>query len=318
MQEPDAPPSDVTAAGFETLSRQEWATLARPWSGPTAEELADQVVASETVAADEIVEVYLPLCQLLDQLVVSRRTAARAFDEFVSGEARASPFIIGIAGGVAVGKSTVARIIQALLRRAPDHHRVELLGTDAFLYPNRVLAERGLSERKGFPETYDRRALLETLSSIRSGAPEVTVPVYSHEDYDVLSGTSRIVSRPDVVIVEGLNVLQTGPEDPGGQAVVSDFIDVALYVDSSEEHAAGWHEERLLAMRSTAGTDPGAFLGWFSSLSDQEARNVAHLAWSEINLVNMRQHVAPTRARAHLILGKDGQHRVGQVWVRRP
>jgi type I pantothenate kinase len=255
---------------------------------------------------------------LLDQLVVSGRTAARAFDEFVSGEARASPFIIGIAGGVAVGKSTAARMIRALLSRAPGCPAVELLGTDAFLFPNRVLEERGLTERKGFPETYDRPALLETLSSIRSGAPEVNVPVYSHEAYDVLSDRGRVISRPDVVIVEGLNVLQTGPAGPGGQAEVSDFIDVALYVDAAEEHAAGWHEERLLEMRSTAGTDRGAFLDWFSSLSEQEARNVAHLAWSEINLVNMRQHVAPTRARAHLILGKDGQHRVGQVQVRRP
>jgi len=318
MPEPDGQVPAVPAAGFAAFSRREWAALARPWPGPSAQELADQVVASEPMAADEIVEIYLPLCQLLDLMFESRRVAARAFDEFVSGRATACPFIIGIAGGVAVGKSTAARIIRALLSRAPGRPAVELLGTDAFLFPNRVLAERGLSDRKGFPETYDRPALLETLSSIRSGAPEVAVPVYSHEAYDVLPGTGRLIRHPDVVIVEGLNVLQPGPAGSGGEAVVSDFIDVALYVDSAEEHAAGWHEERLLEMRSTAGTDRGAFLEWFSSLSEPEARNVAHLAWSEINLVNMRQHVAPTRARAHLILGKDGHHRVGQVQVRRP
>jgi type I pantothenate kinase len=318
MPEPDASLPDGVASGFETFSRREWAALARPWPGPSSRELADEVVTSELMAPDEIVEVYLPLSQLLDRLVTSGRTSARAFDEFVSGEARAAPFVIGIAGGVAVGKSTVARILQALLRRAPDRPTVELLGTDAFLFPNDVLAERGLMERKGFPETYDHAALLETLSAIRAGAPEVAVPVYSHEAYDVVSGTGRTISRPDVVIVEGLNVLQVGPAPPGGQAVVSDFIDVALYLDSAEEDAAGWHEERLLEMRSTAGKDRGAFLDWFSSLSEEEARNVANVAWSEINLVNMRQHVAPTRARAHLILRKDGHHRVRQVQVRRP
>ncbi len=318
MPGPDVPPREATDSGFETFSRRDWAALVRPWSGPSAEELAHEVVISEPMTAGEVVEIYLPLCQLLELLVVSGRTSARLFDEFVSGGAGASPFIIGIAGGVAVGKSTAARVIQALLSRAPSRPAVELLGTDAFLFPNRVLAERGMTERKGFPETYDRPALLETLSSIRSGGPEVAVPVYSHEAYDVLAGRSRIIDRPDVVIVEGLNVLQTGPAGPGGQTLVSDFIDVGLYVDSAEEDAAGWHEERLLDMWSAAGTDRGPFLDWFSSLSEQEARRVAHLAWSEINLVNMRQHVAPTRARAHLILRKDGQHRVDQVQVRRP
>jgi type I pantothenate kinase len=305
--------------GFESFTRQEWSALARPPRGwPRTPDLAAEAAEGEPVTAEEILEVYIPLCQLLELLMASSRTAARAVDTFLTNDDRRSPFVIGIAGGVAVGKSTTARVLRTLLSRGPGRPTVELLGTDAFLFPNRVLEERGLSARKGFPDTYDRSALLETLAAIRSGAGEVAVPVYSHQAYDVLPDDRQMISRPDIVVVEGLNVLQTGPSDTEAQSVVSDYLDAAIYIDSSDEDAAAWFLERLLGLRTATGDEGGPFLQWFSSLSEDEARTVADLTWSEINLVNVRRHVAPTRGRAHLVLRKDAAHRVCEVRVRRP
>lgn len=299
------------------FTRSEWAALADPpGGGPDGVRLAGEIAATEPVAPDEVTDVYTPLCQLLGLLV--RSAAATAWDtgRFVRHRP-SSPFVIGVAGGVAVGKSTTARIIQRLLSRGADPLTVEVLGTDAFLFPNRVLEERGLSGRKGFPETYDRPALLSALAAIRAGDADVDVPVYSHQAYDVLAGVRHVIACPDVVVVEGLNVLQVGTGD-GAVRQVSDFLDLALYVDAAEADVERWFTDRLLGLRRAPGAEPGTFLGWFSSLDDSEARRVADLAWSEINLVNVRRHVVPTRDRAGIVLVKDGLHRVSRVEVRGP
>jgi type I pantothenate kinase len=223
--------------------------------------------------------------------------------------------MIGIAGGVAVGKSTVARVVRSLLAGG-GRTAVQLVSTDAFLYPNRVLESRGLAGRKGFPETYDRDALLATLAAVRSGSSPVTVPVYSHRAYDILDGEHQLIEAPDIVVVEGLTVLQTGTADDTDPRVVSDYLDLAVYIDAEEEDAAAWHTERLLGLRTETGGGP--FVEWLSSLSDDEAHEVARLSWSEINLVNLRRHVAPTARRAHVVLRKDRAHRVHEVLVRLP
>ncbi len=297
--------------GSVTFDRAAWAALVPP-SPPGQPLRADD----ELVDPDEVASVYLPLARYLELRRDALRQEVRSLDRFLAGDTRPSPFVVGIAGGVAAGKSTVARILQDVLSHGPGRPQVEVIGTDAFLLPNRVLDERGLMGRKGFPDTYDHAALLETLASIRAGAEAVAVPVYSHQAYDVLTDTHRTVLRPDMVIVEGLTVLQTGPVD-GQSRLVSDFLDVALYIDSAEEDAEVWFTDRLLAMRTTE-SGGGSFLDWLSSLSEGEVRNLAARTWSEINLVNVRRHVAPTRSRADVVLVKDRSHRVRDVTVRRP
>jgi type I pantothenate kinase len=217
-----------------------------------------------------------------------------------------------------VGKSTTARILQALLRRSAGHQNVDLLTTDGFLYPNATLMARGLMERKGFPESYDQRKLIETLAAIRSGRPEVQTPVYSHLAYDILPDEFQVLRRPKIVIVEGLNVLQvsTKGEHPE-QVVVSDFFDFSIYVDAVEEDVARWFRERLLALRATVLQKPESFFHQFALLPEDEVSAIAARIWADINLVNLRENVAPTRGRAHLILDKDGEHGVRRVWLRR-
>lgn len=309
-------------ATFESFSRSEWSSLARPTSGRCDVDLAGTTGAGVPMDPDEILEVYRPLCLLIELLMASARTTASAVDGFLDRPS-SSPFVVGIAGGVAVGKSTTAQVIRSLLGRGPGRPSVELLGTDAYLFPNHVLEARGLMARKGFPETFDHAALVDTLASIRTGAPEVVVPVYSHEAYDVLAGAHRSIVRPDVVIVEGVNVLQTGPADAEGRPAVADFVDVVVYIDASEHDAGRWFGERLLGLRSAStAPDPAvvdsAFHRWLCSLSEEEARRVADDTWSEVNLVNLRRHVAPSRERAHVVLRKDARHRVDRVRVRRP
>jgi type I pantothenate kinase len=266
-----------------------------------------------------VVDIYLPLSQLLTVLESNKRESDRRIGAFLGEDRAPAPFIIGIAGSVAVGKSTTAGVLQALLRGTPDRPSVDLLVTDGFLYPNAVLEARGLMARKGFPESYDQTKLIAALGAIRAGEPEVQTPVYSHLWYDIVPGETQVIRRPDVVIVEGLNVLQVNAEGPSPEPMVaSDFFDFSIYVDAAEDDIARWFTQRLCALWSRAGRDPDSYFHSMARFSESEAAAIAAQVWSEINLVNLRDNVAPTRGRAHLILEKDGDHRVRRVLLRRP
>jgi type I pantothenate kinase len=230
-----------------------------------------------------------------------------------------TPFIVGIAGSVAVGKSTTARILRALLQRWTNTPKVELLTTDGFLLPNAVLRQEGLMERKGFPESYDLPALLAFLSAIKAGERRVKAPVYSHLVYDIVPGETVTVDRPDILIVEGLNVLQTSrlPRDGRGAPFVSDFFDFSIYLDAGEEDIHRWYIERFLRLRETAFRDPASYFHRYAALSEAEARTIGEGLWSRINLVNLRENILPTRPRADLILRKGADHHVEEVALRR-
>jgi type I pantothenate kinase len=315
-------PSTLDSAvemAFGHFTREEWAALGSGTPGDLAPaQIAKLVATGEPVSPAEVADIYLPLAELLALMAEGKRRADTHLDSFLGSERSSQPFIIGIAGGVAVGKSTTARVLQALLRQCTGHHSVDLLTTDGFLYPNATLVSRGLMERKGFPESYDQRKLVEALAAIRSGQPEVRTPVYSHLAYDILPGEYQLLQSPKIVIVEGLNVLQvsTKGEHPE-QVVVSDFFDFSIYVDALEEDVARWFGERLLALRSTVLQEPDSFFHQFALLPVDEVSAIAARVWDDINLVNLRENIAPTRGRARLILDKDSEHRVRQVWLRR-
>lgn len=269
------------------------------------------------LSLDEVASIMLPLSRLLNLYVGASQELYRASDTFLGQLPAKVPFVVGIAGSVAVGKSTTARVLQALLKRWPDHPQVDLITTDGFLYPNRVLLERGLMDRKGFPESYDRRRLLRFISDIKSGESEVAAPVYSHLTYDILPDEVLTIRQPDIVIVEGLNVLQTSTSPGDPPLFVSDFFDFSIYVDAATDDIEQWYIERFFALRETAFADPRSYFHRFSSLSDAEATEVARSIWRSINLRNLTENVLPTRERADLILRKGSDHNVSQVLLRR-
>ncbi|MEB3367671.1 type I pantothenate kinase [Saccharopolyspora mangrovi] len=300
---------------YVELNRAQWRELRDSLPLPLSE---DELVAlrglGEPVDLDEVADVYLPLSRLISLQVAARQRLHESTTTFLGDDAPGTkvPFVIGLAGSVAVGKSTTARILRTLLARWPDHPRVDLVTTDGFLYPKAELVRRGLMHRKGFPESYDRRALLRFVTEVKSGAPEVAAPVYSHVAYDILPGEQHVVRQPDILIVEGLNVLQSGPS-----LTVSDLFDFSVYVDARTEHIARWYTDRFLALRSTAFADPESHFHHFAELSDDEARAEADHLWRTINEPNLVDNILPTRPRATLVLRKDIDHSINRVRLRK-
>lgn len=262
---------------------------------------------------DMVEDTFLPLSRLLNLYVQGSQLLSSVTDTFLGTQPQPRPFVIGVAGSVAVGKSTIARVLEALLARWPHHPKVELLTTDGFLYPNRVLEDRGIMDRKGFPESYDRVALLRFVARAKSGEDHLEVPIYSHIRYDIVEGKNRIVSRPDILIIEGLNVLQGG----GSGAFVSDYFDFSVFVDAEIEDIRSWYIERFLTLKETAFTQPDAFFSRYADLSEQEAIDMANDIWERINEVNLTENILPTRDRASLILEKARDHSVKRVRLRR-
>lgn len=303
---------------YRVFSRAEWAGLRRNTPLPLSEpQLRPLIGLSERMSLDEVADVYLPLSRLLNLHVGAVRQRQQATDLFLGDPSAPPPVVIGIAGSVAVGKSTTARVLRALMASWPSHPTVDLVTTDGFLLPHETLVEQGLQDRKGFPESYDVRGLLRFLAEVKSGEPVAQAPVYSHLRYDIVPGEFQEVRRPDVVIIEGLNVLQTNRLEAGKGLFVSDFFDFSIYVDAEETDIEQWYVERFLALRETVFTNPDSYFHRYAALTREEAAVTAGRIWQRINLPNLQQNVLPTRERAQVILQKGRDHAVRRVLLRR-
>jgi type I pantothenate kinase len=305
---------------YRIFSRVEWAE--RREDTPmtlTPDEVTRVRSLHDRLDIQEVEEIYLPLSRLLSLYVAATQRLFRAQQDFLGTQDSKMPYIIGVGGSVAVGKSTTARVLQALLARWPNVPKVDLVTTDGFLYPNAILAREGLMERKGFPESYDLPALLRFLSDVKAGRRPIRAPIYSHLVYDIMANQWVEIDRPDILIVEGLNVLQTGPPPKGGKAIpyVSDFFDFSIYLDANEEVLRHWYVDRFLTLRGTAFRDPKSYFHRYATLSDPDAVETATAIWRRINLLNLHENILPTRQRADLILKKGESHQVEEVALRK-
>ena len=313
------PGSQTTVSRFVEFTRAEWARLRASTPLPLSQaQLKGLVSLNEPISLGEVSDIYLPLSRLLNLYVGATRELHRATARFLDSDSPRVPFIVGVAGSVAVGKSTASRVLQALLSEWPSHPTVDLITTDGFLLPLDVLESRGLIHRKGFPESYDIRRLIRFLADVKSGSPEVLAPVYSHLRYDLVPGEYQAVRQPDIMIVEGLNVLQTGGRlGRNVPMFVSDFFDYSIYVDAHESDIEQWYIERFLSLGETVFKNPSSYFHRYASLDREDAIETARGIWQSINLVNLRENVLPTRERAHLILEKGRDHAVRKVRLRK-
>ncbi|HWJ99484.1 MAG TPA: type I pantothenate kinase [Xanthobacteraceae bacterium] len=303
---------------YRIFTRAEWA--ARREDTPMTlmpKEVEELKAFNDRLSMSEVEDIYLPLSRLLSMYVAATQRLFRAMQRFLGTEDAKVPYIIGIGGSVAGGKSTTARVLQALLMRWPNTPKVDLITTDGFLFPNAVLEREGLMQKKGFPESYDTALLLRFLTDIKAGRGPVAAPVYSHLVYDVVPGETIEVDRPDILIVEGLNVLQPNRAPKEGKPYVSDFFDFSIYIDAAEDVLEGWYVKRFMRLRETAFRDPRSYFNRYSKISDTEALEVALSLWRNINLANLRENILPTRLRASLILGKNAEHQIETVALRK-
>ncbi|MEK9719753.1 MAG: type I pantothenate kinase [Quisquiliibacterium sp.] len=313
--------SDEEFSAYQRFSREQWAKLRSntPMTLSEADLTALQGL-HEQVSLEDVAQIYLPLSRLLNLHFRSARSLDGVRDEFLGRLVGQRPYVIAIAGSVAVGKSTFARTLQALLSRWPDHPSVALVTTDGFLYPNAELETRGLMQRKGFPESYDRRRMVQFLAAIKAGERRVDAPVYAHEAYDIVPNKVQTVSQPDILIFEGLNVLQTGAVDAARahppSVIVSDFFDFSLYVDADQEDIRQWYVKRFLTLQRTVFQSPASYFHHYRDLSQERAIEVADDIWQRINLANLIENIEPTRERAHLVLRKRTDHSIGEIWLR--
>ncbi|CAN7689410.1 type I pantothenate kinase [Bosea sp. LjRoot9] len=316
-----APADPELGSPYRSFTRDEWAHLrADTPLTLSVDDLTKLQSINDPISLDEIVAIYLPLSRLLSLYVAATQGLFKATQRFLMAEAEVKvPYIIGVAGSVAVGKSTTARVLKALLSRWPNTPKVELVTTDGFLLPNAELERRGLMQRKGFPESYDGSAILRFLSDVKAGKPSVSAPVYSHLVYDVMPGEEVTVERPDILILEGLNVLQPSRMPKDGKVIpfVSDYFDFSVYLDADEDDLHRWYVNRFMTLRQTAFRDPRSFFRKYAEIDEDEALSIAEKLWSGINLPNLQENILPTRQRASLILTKGASHRIQQVALRR-